>query len=81
MTSIPVVAVAAAILAAGILGARSEAPDAAPPGREERPSSRAEDAPAPAPPSDAIPGARIVEPPPDCPNGTLRTAVGDLICR
>lgn len=34
-----------------------------------------------APAGDAIPGAQTVKPPTDCPNGTLRTAIGDVICR
>jgi hypothetical protein len=33
------------------------------------------------PPSDAIPGAQMVKPPPSCRNGTLRTFDGNLVCR
>lgn len=34
-----------------------------------------------APAGDAIPGAQTVKPPPECANGTMRTAIGDVICR
>lgn len=49
----------------------------APPAPKPKPSAAKGSAPA----SDAIPGAQKVMPPPDCPNGTLRTALGDLVCR
>lgn len=74
--SLAVLALATSAAAQSSPPPRSSATDAPTPGRPS-PAEAGTSAPA----SDAIPGAQRVMPPPDCPNGTMRTATGDLICR
>lgn len=88
MTSFQRLAAATCLLFVGSAAALAAPVESAPPADADAVlRSTVQDPPASAKPGefapagDAIPGAQTVKPPPECANGTMRTAIGDVICR